>query len=139
MATVNLTVSARNALLARLLLSMDPTVGGAAATLNIYSGTKPVNADAAATGTLLGTLTFSDPVAPAPSGGVATMSAIAQDASADATGTATWCRVFDPTGTTIFDGVVTATGGGGFLELNTTAIALGGPIQITGMQINIPA
>lgn len=140
MATVNLTSAARNALLDRLALLLDPTVGGAKATVNIYSGTKPVNADAAVgAGTLLGTLTFADPVAPSSSGGVLTMSAITQDASADSTGTAAWARVFDASGTGVFDGTVTATGGGGFIELNTVSIAAGGPIQITGMQINIPA
>ncbi|WP_426163088.1 hypothetical protein [Sandarakinorhabdus sp. DWP1-3-1] len=139
MATINLTVAARNTLLDRLALLLDPTVGGGKGTINIYSGTKPANADAAVTGTLLGTLTFADPVAPSSSGGVLTMSAITQDVSADATATASWARVFDASGATVFDGTVTATGGGGFIELNTVAIVAGGPIQITGMQLSIPA
>ena len=140
MANINMTAASRNSLLNSLALLLDPTVGGGKATVNIYSGTKPANGDAAiGAAVLLGTLTFSDPVAPAASGGVLTMSAITQDASADATGTASWARVFDASGTGAWDGTVTATGGGGFIELNTVAIAAGGPIQITAMNVQIPA
>lgn len=107
--------------------------GSGAATLKIYAGTRPSTGGTATT--LLGTLTFSDPAASAASGGVLTFSAITQDASADATGTATWARAADSAGTFVFDCSVTATGGGGDIQLNTTSIVIGGPISITSASI----
>lgn len=105
--------------------------GAGAGTLNIYSGTRPATAAAITTQVLLGTLTFSDPCGTV-TAGVLTFSAITQDASADATGTATWFRVLDSNGSFVMDGAVTVTGGGGDLTLNTTSITIGGPISVTG-------
>jgi hypothetical protein len=63
---------------------------------------------------------------------VLTFSTITQDASADATGTATWFRVLDGSGSFVMDGAITVTGGGGDMTLNTTSITIGGPISVTG-------
>jgi hypothetical protein len=105
--------------------------GTGAGTLNIYSGTRPATAAAITTQVLLGVLTFSDPCGTVTSG-VLTFSAITQDASADATGTATWFRVLDGSGSFVMDGAITVTGGGGDMTLNTTSITIGGPISVTG-------
>lgn len=109
---------------------------GSGALLRIYSGTRPVNADAAATGTLLAELQCGSPFAPATSGGVLTANAITQDPSANATGTATWFRLVDSAGTTtVTDGDVTATGGGGDLQLVTTSIVATQPVQVTSFVV----
>lgn len=100
--------------------------------VKIYSGSRPANVAAAITGTLLGTLTGAAPFAPAASGGVLTASALTQDSAADATGAATHFRIFQSDGTTaVMDGDVTAIGDGGDLQLNTTAIVVGGPIVVS--------
>lgn len=121
----------------------DATVGlldaGGAGTIEIRTGSQPADADDAATGTLLGTLTFNSPAFAASSGGTAAANSIEQDSSADATGEAGWFRAKSGAGTTIFDGNITASGGGGELELNTTSIVTGGPIQITSMTFSFPA
>lgn len=105
---------------------------GSGALLRIYSGTRPANADTAPAGTLLAELTCGSPFAPAASGGVLTANAITQDSSANATGTATWFRLVNSAGTTtVMDGDVTATGGGGDLELVTTSIVATQPVQVT--------
>jgi hypothetical protein len=68
---------------------------------------------------------------------VATFNAIAQDSAADATGTAAFFRIFQSDGTTaVIDGDVGTTGSD--LNLNTTSIVAGGPIQITSMTLTAP-
>jgi hypothetical protein len=104
---------------------------GSAALLRIYSGTRAANADTAPAGTLLAELTCGTPFAPAASSGGFAANAVTQDPSANATGTATWFRLVSAGGNTVTDGDVTATGGGGDLELVTTAIVAGQPVQVT--------
>jgi len=107
------------------------TRAGSAAKLNIYTGAKPANADTAASGTLLATLTCGSPFAPGSSSGVLTANAITT-ANAGNTGTAGWFRVTDSTGaTTVMDGTVTATGGGGDLQLVTVSLVATQPVQVT--------
>lgn len=112
---------------------------GGAGTIDIRTGSQPASANDAATGTLLATLTFSGTAFGASSGGTATANAITQDSSADATGTAGWARIKSGGGATIFDVAVTATGGGGELQLNTVSIISGGPVQITAFTLTQPA
>lgn len=128
----------RNSLLDQLRTLLD--IGSGPATIAIYSGTQPADGDAGLSGnTLLATLTMSDPAAPAASGGTLTFSPITEDTSADATGTATWARVRSSDGAQGFDCDVTATGGGGVIEVNTTSIVAGGPVRITAFTFSIPA
>jgi hypothetical protein len=70
---------------------------------------------------------------------VLTFSTITEDTSADATGTATWARVRSSDAAQGFDCDVTATGGGGVIELNTVSIVAGGPVRITAFTFSIPA
>ena len=51
---------------------------------------------------------------------------------------ATWARVKDSTGATVFDCSVTATGGGGVITLNTTSIVSGSPVSITSGTLTVP-
>jgi hypothetical protein len=128
----------RNALAQRFQVLLDAGAGNG--TIKFYTGAQPTSADDPPTGaTLLGTLAFAKPSAPAASGGVLTFNAITQDDSADATGTATWARVADSAGNTVFDCDVTAAGGGGTIQLNTVNIVAGGPISITSFTITVPA
>lgn len=114
-------------------------LGPAAGTIQIRSGAQPASANDAATGTLLGTLTLSDPAFGAAATGVATAAAITGDASADATGTAGWFRALDSTGATVLDGSITATGGGGDMTLDSVDIVAGGTIAVTSWTVTMPA
>ena len=109
------------------------TRAGNGALLRIYDGTRATDADTAiGAQVLLAELTCASPFAPGASSGVLTASAITQDSSANATGTATWFRLVDSAGTTtVMDGSVTVTGGGGDLQLVTTSIVSTQPVQIT--------
>ena len=94
MANLRIATATRNSMLDALATKVDADVG--AGTINIYSGTQPANANTALSGnTLLATLTFTDPCAPAAASGTLTFSTITQDTAADATGTATFARIMD--------------------------------------------
>lgn len=109
--------------------------GSGAGTIKIYTGTKPAGPDTAITSqTLLGTLTCSDPCGTV-TNGVLTFSAITQDSSADATGTATWARIASSTPTDIVD--VSVGTSGTDLIMNTVSIVSGGPISITSLTITM--
>ena len=136
MAIIRFVNAVKNSALDTIKTAID--AGAGAGTIKIYTGTQPTTAaDAIVAQVLLGTLTFSDPCGTSASGTL-TMSAITQDSAADATGTATWARIADSTGATVCDVDVTATGGGGTLQFNTTSFVIGGPILISAFTITVP-
>ncbi len=70
---------------------------------------------------------------------VATANAITRDSAADASGTAAAFRQYQSDGATLeFSGTVTATGGGGDLELVSTSITAGEPVEISAYTISQP-
>lgn len=93
--------------------------------LRIYSGTQAATADTAiGAQVLLAELRFGATAFPAtPTSGIMTANAITSDASADATGTASWFRCLKSDGTTpIMDGTVDVTGNTPNLVLSTVSI-----------------
>lgn len=126
--TISYVTAVRNSMLAAIITAI-----GNGGLLRIYDGTKPAAGGTATT--KLAELVGGSPFAPAPAGGVLTANAIAQDASADASGTATWFRVTDSGGAFVMDGTVTATGGGGDLQLTTTSIVAGQPVAVSSFVI----
>ncbi len=129
--TLRLSTVVRNARLQQVINAL-----GNSAQIRIFTTPRPANVAAAETGTLLGELTGGTPFAPAASGGTATANAITNDSAANATGTAAWARLRDSGGTAIVDVDVTNVGGGGELELVTTSIVIGQPIQMTSLVLN---
>jgi hypothetical protein len=110
------TVALRNAKLAAIAASFN------SGKLRIYSGTRPTNADTALSGnTLLAELTLSSTAFPAPSAGALTANAIANDASADATGTASFVRIFQSDGVTALADLSVGVGTGE-LQFSTLSI-----------------
>lgn len=105
--------------------------GAGAALLRIYDGTRPATGGAATT--LLAELTFSDPAFGAAGSGIITASAITQDASANATGTATWFRVVDSSATFVMDGNVGTAGSD--LNMTTTSIVATQPVSCSSFVI----
>lgn len=117
--------------------------GASNGTLRIYSGSVPADADAALGGaTLLAQLDMSDPAFPASSddnpGATSTANAISDDTAADATGTAAFFRILDSDLVVRFQGAVTATGGGGELELNTVSIVASAVVSVTSLVATLP-
>ncbi len=108
------------------------TRAGSGALLQIFDGTPSV-APYTSTTVKLAQCTMGNSFAAAASNGVLTLSSIGSDSSADATGVATWFRIYASNASTIvMDGTVTATGGGGDLTLDNTTITAGGTVAITG-------
>ena len=110
----------------------ENTAIGANCLIRIYTGAQPANPDAAATGTLLATLTGNASGFGTVSGAVITANAISQG-TAVATGLAGWARVSTSGGTAWGDLDVGTSNAS--VIMNTTSISSGGPVQITSMTV----
>lgn len=106
--------------------------------LKIYSGSQPATADTAASGVLIVTITLpATPFAAASSGVIAksgTWSGVA-----GATDTAGWFRIQTSANAHPLDGAITATGGGGELELDDITITSGQTVVISAFTITQPS
>lgn len=111
--------------------------GAGVGLIKFYSGAIPANPETPATGTLLATLSFSKPAFGSAIGGISTAAAIT-NGSVASNGTVGWFRITDSAGTALFDGTVTATGGGGDLTFNVIAWIAGGTIGITSLKMEFP-
>tara|TARA_R110002126_G_scaffold291760_1_gene457021 strand:- start:6094 stop:6525 length:432 start_codon:yes stop_codon:yes gene_type:complete len=126
--------------------AVDAIDVGGTGTLLFYTGTPPANVDASATGTLLGTLTFSATAfgaASTASPSVATANTITGDTSADATGDATYARAVSVSNGAVLQFTVAGSTGGSAEILITSAdadagIISGQPIEITSLTYSQP-
>ena len=116
---IQLSVAARNA-----RLDAIETTAGVSAKLQIRSGAQPASCAAAASGTLLCELTLpADYLAAAASGSKSKSGT--WSGSGVAAGNAAHFRIVDLAGTTChLQGSITATAGGGDMELDNTSIAV---------------
>lgn len=135
MAVLRLATTARNAAANAVMGLLD--AGPAAATLEIRSGAQPADPQTAATGTLLATVTLSDPAAGSASSGTATITDPVSVTGVGA-GTAGWARFKDSTGAAVMDCDVTATGGGGSITLSTTTISVGVTVDMGAITYTQP-
>ena len=108
-----------------------PTGIGASGLLRIYNGTQPAGPGTAiGAQVLLAQLALSATSAPAASAGVLTFNAIANDASAAASGTPTWFRITTSGGTGVIDG--SAAVGSGDINFSA-AIVITGVVSCTSL------
>lgn len=112
---------------------------GANGTLEIRTGAQPADADDADAGTLLCTVNLAATAYGAAASGSAALAGTPLSGTAGAAGTAGHFRVKNKDGTAVFDGDITATGGGGDLELDNTSIANGQTVNINSLAFSIPA
>lgn len=126
---IQLSTTVRNA----RLDTIETTIS-TAPILEIRTGAQPADCAAADSGTLLASMTLpSDWMAAAASGSKA-LSGSWNDASANAAGTAAHFRIKQGA-TCHMQGSVTATSGGGDIELNNTSIASGQSVTITAFTL----
>ena len=107
--------------------------------LRIYDGLQPESADDAITDqVLLAELRFANPAFPAAVDGTITSNAITADASANASGEASWCRCFASNGTTVvMDGTVGTSDAN--VIINTTSIVAAAVVSAVGpVVITVP-
>lgn len=135
MATLRLSTTARNAAADAVVDLLD--AGAGAGTIQIRSGSMPATPQTAASGTLLATVTLSDPAAGAASSGAATITDPTSTTGV-AAGTAGWARFLDSNGNAVMDTDVTATSGGGGLELSTTSISVGVTVDLAAITFTQP-
>jgi len=111
------------------------TTAGATAKLRILTGTQPASCATAQSGTLLCEMTLpSDWLAAASSGSKA--KAGTWSGTATAAGTAGYFRIVDNAGTTCHQqGSITATSGGGDMELDNTSIAVSQTVTVTSYSV----
>jgi len=128
---VQLSVAVRNA-----RLDVIETTVGTSAILRVLSGSMPANCAAADSGTVLATATLpSDWMAAAASGAKAILGTW-QDASADATGTAGYFRIYNSAGTTChIQGTVSLSGGGGDMIVDSTSFTAGQQFTVTAFTL----
>lgn len=128
---IKLSTTVRNA-----RLDAIETAIGVSAVLKIRTGTVPTNIGDADTGTVLATLTLPSDWMAGASGGAKALAGTWQDLTADATGTAGHFRIYASDGTTQhIQGTITATSGGGDMELDNTSIATGQQVTITAFTL----
>jgi hypothetical protein len=121
------------------MLDAIETASGTTAIVKIFTSTMPASTVTASAGSPLVSWTLASDWAAAASGGSKAFSATPLQASAIATGTAGYFRLFDSTGTTChMQGTVTLTGGGGDMTLDNTSINSGQAVQITSWTLTAP-
>ncbi len=109
---------------------------GVSAVLKLRTGAPPADCGQVDSGSVLATLNLpSDWMAAAASGAKA-KAGTWEDADGDADGDAGHFRIYATDGTTVhMQGTVTATSGGGDIELDNISIATGQQVTITGFTI----
>lgn len=135
---IALTTAARNAGIGAIAALID--AGAGAGTIKVYTGASPGPNTGVGGATLLATFTLDATAAfGSPSTGVVTLDVSpAITTTGAAAGTAGFFRAADSTGASVLDGSVTATGGGGDLELNTTTVSVGLSLEITSGTLTQP-
>ena len=108
--------------------------------IRVYSGTRPTDANTSLSGnTLLAELRFGATAFPAASSGVLTANAITSDASADNTGTASFVRLLESDGTTVFaDLSVSTTGGAGEVQFASLSFVSGVAVSLSSLTLTHP-
>lgn len=128
---IQFSVAVRNA-----RLDAIETAIGTSAIMRIRTGAAPASCATADSGTVLATLNLPSDWMAAAASGSKSMSGTWQDSSADASGTAGQFRIYDSTGTTChLQGTVTATGGGGDLQVDNVNFATGQQFTVTSFTL----
>jgi hypothetical protein len=108
-------------------------------TLTMRAGARPANAQAAQTGTIISIIPVAaDSFAVPAARSMAANGLPWEDTSADAAGTIGWAVLENAAKTRRMDFTVTATGGGGDIEVEQTVVALGQDIRVTSFSISYP-
>jgi hypothetical protein len=128
---IQLSATVRNARLDAIESSI-----GVSAILRLRTGAPPANCAASRTGTVLATMNLpADWMGNAAAGSKSRLGTWS-DTAADASGTAGSFEIMDSTNTVChLQGTVTATGGGGDMEIDNLSIAVGQLVTVTGFAL----
>lgn len=132
---IGLATPTRNANVDATAARFDAGVG--AATVEVRTGGKPANPQAAATGTLLGTFTLNDPSWAAAAAGSAALDVTPGISfTGVAAGTAGWFRVKDSTGATVMDGTCGTVSAD--MIMTSTSVSIGQVVNLTAGTMTQP-
>lgn len=128
---LQLSTTVRNA----RLDTIESTVG-TSAVLKLRTGAAPANVATADSGTVIATLSLPSDWMSAAASGAKAKTGTWEDLSADNTGTVAHFRLYASDGTTChMQGTVTATGGGGDMEIQNTSVTSGQAITVTAFTL----
>lgn len=128
---IKLSVAVRNARLDAL-----ETAIGTSAVLKLRTGAPPAAITDADSGTVLATLNLPSDWMAAAASGTKAKAGTWEDLTADSTGTVGHFRIYASDGTTQhLQGTVTATGGGGDMEVDNTSIAAAQQVTVTSFTL----
>ena len=124
---------------AHAMLDAIETDLGASPVLYLRSGAPPSTLAAADTGTLISTIAMAADAFSNAAAWEKSIPATLSDTSADAAGTLGHWRIKTSGAVTKLSGTITATGGGGDMEVDNTSVTLGQQIDVTSFKIVFPA
>jgi hypothetical protein len=129
--SLQFSATVRNALLDAIESSISTS-----AVMKIRTLAPPANCAASDVGTVLATLSLPSDWMSNASGGTKAKTGTWSDSSADNTGTAAHFRIYASDGTTCHaQGTITATSGGGDMEVDNTSFASGQAFTVTAFSI----
>ena len=107
--------------------------------IEIRSGSVPPNPQSSpADGLLLATLGLSSPAFQPFSNGSSIANTIGEDNNIDNTGIASWARFYNKDGGAVFDATITAVGGGGDIQFDSTNFIKGGVVRVNSLTAVMP-
>lgn len=108
--------------------------------LRVYDGAPPADANAAlGAQNLLAEITLPADAFGVPTTGVVAKSGTWDDQNINASGTAAWFRLLNATQARVLQGTVTATAGGGDMEVDDVNFVAGGVFTVTAFTVTMPA
>lgn len=114
------------------------TDNAASGILRIYDGTRPTDSDTAiSSNNVLAELVMGSTAFGTASGGVLTANAVTSDSSANATGTASWARLWQSNGTTPLADFSVGTSGAE-VTINTVSIVAAAVVSCSAFTISAP-
>lgn len=124
---------------AHAVLDAWETAIGTSAVFKVWSGSMPATTSTANSGTELASWSLASDWASAAASRQKSLSGLPLSTTAAGTGTAGYYRIYASNGTTCHEqGTVTATGGGGDLEIDNTSITSGQTVRITAYTKTAP-
>lgn len=106
--------------------------------LEIRTGPIPANLQILATGEVLATLQMSLPAFGPVNEGIAVANEISIAEDIDASGVASYLRMYNCNNTPVIDCTITPIGGGGDLEFDNVNFLRGGSVQILNLELFVP-
>lgn len=137
--TISLGLLSRNAILNTLISLID---GGSQLNygyIEIRTGPRPTNVDAAPTGTLLVTCDLSNPSFQPVTNGQTLAYDITPRSTILADGTATWFRIYSRDNLAVLDGDISDAEGDGDIKFNIADFTQEGKIAVATFRISAPA